>query len=474
MPNIIAYIVLFGWPLVVILLFRLRPASEALVLSILGGMLILPSGVSLKIPMLPAFDKSSIPSLAVLVAALLVNQPKVRAEIGDGAYPSHQLSPAYLVLIFLALSSPILTALTNSDPIIIGPRFIPGLRIYDALSVIAPLLISLIPLFLGKRFLATPASHLFLLKTLCISGLLYSIPMLFEARFSPQLHTWIYGFFPHSFAQHVRLGGFRPVVFFRHGLLLGLFVALTVISAIFLWRATKDSRWVFAACWLSFILLISKSLGPLALALLFLPIAMLATVRLQFVCAAIIAAVIIVYPAMRGAGLVPVDGIYQLASNIDEDRAGSLKFRLDNEDLLLERANERPVFGWGTWGRPEIYDPITGLSTSVFDGAWIIIIGIYGWVGYIAQFGLLTLPLFMLCRKRKSQDLTIATSGLAILLAINLVDLVPNASLTPLLFMISGALIGISTSHTKAENTVENTEDPPPAANVPIRKRQRR
>ncbi|KIC40379.1 hypothetical protein RA28_22010 [Ruegeria sp. ANG-S4] len=473
MPNIIAYIVLFGWPLVVVILFRLRPAHEAFILSILGGMLILPSGVSLKIPMLPAFDKSSIPSLSVLAAALLVHRHKTPTKIDDRENPSNGFSSLYSALIFLALFSPILTVLTNDDPIIFGPRYIPGLRIYDALSVIAPLFISFIPLFLGKRFLTTPESHVFLLKTLCISGLLYSVPMLFEARFSPQLHTWIYGFFPHSFEQHVRAGGFRPVVFFRHGLLLGLFIALTVIAAIFLWRKTKDSRWFFAACWLSFILLVSKSLGPLALALLFFPIAMLATVRVQLVCAAIVAAIILVYPAMRGAGLVPVNGIYQLASSIDENRAGSLKFRLDNEDLLLERANERPVFGWGTWGRPEIFDPVTGAGISVFDGAWIIIIGVYGWVGYIAQFGLLTLPLFFLFTKRKSPTLTLATSALSLLLAINLIDLIPNASLTPLLFLMSGALLGIDTRGASKTHTLES-KGKPPEIYIPMRKRRRR
>lgn len=58
-------------------------------------------------------------------------------------------------------------------------------------------------------------------RFLVIAGLIYTVPMLYEIRMSPQLHTIFYGYFPHSFGQQARGGGFRPVVFMGHGLLVG-------------------------------------------------------------------------------------------------------------------------------------------------------------------------------------------------------------------------------------------------------------
>ena len=40
-----------------------------------------------------------------------------------------------------------------------------------------------------------------ILRVLIIAGLVYSVPMLFEIRLSPQLHNWIYGYYPSQFVQ---------------------------------------------------------------------------------------------------------------------------------------------------------------------------------------------------------------------------------------------------------------------------------
>ena len=47
--------------------------------------------------------------------------------------------------------------------------------------------------------------------------------MLVEVRLSPQINTWIYGFFQHDFIQMMRYGGFRPIVFLPHGLWVAFF-----------------------------------------------------------------------------------------------------------------------------------------------------------------------------------------------------------------------------------------------------------
>jgi len=77
---------------------------------------------------------------------------------------------------------------------------------------------------------------------------------------------------------------------------------------------------------------------------------------------------------------------------MDEDRAQSLKYRLDNEQALLSRASERFLFGWDVFGRNRIYDEQTVRDMNVTDGQWIITIGQFGLVGFLLQFGLLALP----------------------------------------------------------------------------------
>jgi hypothetical protein len=166
-------------------------------------------------------------------------------------------------------------------------------------------------------------------------------------------------------------------------------------------------------------------------------------VRGQMIFGFCVAVVVLFYPVLRSAGYIPVDTVYEFTKERSEDRAQSLKFRLDNEDILLERANEKPVSGWGGWGRSRVYDKEESKELSVADGAWIIIIGQSGWLGYIVQFGLLTLPLLLLGFGSKHKlRLPLATSGLVVVLSINLIDLIPNGTLTPVTFLLSGALFG--------------------------------
>lgn len=63
--------------------------------------------------------------------------------------------------------------------------------------------------------------------------------------------------------------------------------------------------------------------------------------RMQLMSAALIAATVMTYPILRGADLVPTDRIHSFFSKIDTDRASTLQYRFNAEDLLLERANQK-------------------------------------------------------------------------------------------------------------------------------------
>ena len=132
------------------------------------------------------------------------------------------------------------------------------------------------------------------------------------------------------------------------------------------------------------------------------------------------------------------------ASEFSKERASSLEFRFDHEQKLLERASERFWFGWGRYGRSRIYDEYGG-DRSVTDGYWIITLGQFGFIGFMAAFLLLTLPVFYAASALKftnSLRESLSLAALALIVAIGVIDLLPNASLRPWTLLITGALYG--------------------------------
>ncbi len=436
-----------GWPLCGIYLFSRLSLERAIIWSVVGSFLFLPSSFAIDLPGLPAIDKVSMPGLVLLVM-VLVHAPK-RFRL----LPGHRLA-ALLFVILMAGS--LATALTNPDPVLIGPRVLPGMTPYDALSQSTRTFLTVIPFLVGWQYLATPSAHLEILKVLFAAGLVYSVLMLFEVRMSPQLHTWVYGYFPHSFAQQVRGDGFRPVVFLRHGLWVAFFAMTVTVAAAALRQHVKATGQKVASLWsadayltamlyFGVVLVLCKSLGSLLYGLFAVPLVLVTEPRTQIRIAALMAAVAIAYPLLRGAELVPVDRILEAARSVSEARYQSLNTRITNEERLLEHARARPVFGWGSWSRNRVFDAETGQDISITDGYWVIVIGTSGWVGYIATFGLLGLPVILIWRRGGRAGvppLEPATAALCLLLGINMIELLPNSTLPPWTWLIAGSLLG--------------------------------
>jgi hypothetical protein len=449
MPNAFAEIALLSWPIITFVIFQLMSVPSAVAWTIVAGYLLLPNAAGWDYPLLPPIDKTLIPAASATVMALMKSR-------GLSAPPRSPMTYQYLteyryrwlfrLLLTLVLLTPFLTVLTNNDPVVAGRLYIPGLRSYDAFSIMITAAVNLVPFLLAQRFLTTEDHHIDLLKVLVISGAFYSLLALFEIRMSPQLNTWIYGFFPHSFAQHMRAGGFRPIVFLHHGLWLAIFLSTAILAAATLWKCQGDGVrriiWLVIALGLLGVLVLAKSLGALLITIILLPMILFFEYRWQIKFAAVIAVLVMFFPFLRGIGAVPTEPFLTVIERLAPDRAQSFGFRLDNEDLLLERANLKPLAGWGSWGRSRIYHPETGQDLSVTDGAWIILIGDFGWLGYIGRFGLLCGAILLLAWGRRQGRLPLATTGLAIVLCANLIDLLPNATLTPLTFLIAGALAG--------------------------------
>ncbi len=450
MPNTVAYAALLLWPFAALCLFVVqRNLERAIIWSVVASFLLLPSSFSIDLPGVPPLDKVTVPNAMLLLLVVLIpNRP------GTMVPKSHM---ARLLLVAL-LVGPFFTAMFNPDGFWVGERALRGMTSYDALSNIVAALLMLVPFLVGYAYLATPNAHREILRALVVAGLGYSLLMLFEVRMSPQLHTWLYGYFPHSFGQQIRFGGFRPVVFLEHGLWTAFFAMTIFIAAAVLWRdaredltssrnevARRRAKYGWSTGYFSVVLVLCKSLASLLYAVLLLPLVALARPKTQIAVASLLVLAAIAYPALRGAGLVPVETIHAAAESLDSERAQSLRFRLDNEDALLARAAERPIFGWGTWGRNRVYDEWSGKDKSVTDGYWIIRIGSYGWTGFLAFFGLLALPVLAVraqARRPGGAVPGLPTTGLCLLLAINMIELLPNATLPPWSWLIAGAVLG--------------------------------
>src|SRR5207244_6020829 len=105
---------------------------------------------------------------------------------------------------------------------------------------------------------------------------------------------------------------------------------------------------------------------------------------------------------------------------------------------------QKPLFGWGGWGRNRVYNAAYSKDITITDGGWIITFGTFGWFGYLGLFGMFAIPVLRLNRlvKQLEREDALIAAGLALILAANIADMVPNANLMPLTFVIAGAIAG--------------------------------
>ncbi|UWR23511.1 hypothetical protein [Sulfitobacter sp. S190] len=451
MPNAIAYLALLAWPMVCLVMFRTLRVERALIWSIVGGYLLLPPLAEFNLPLVPALDKVSIPSVAALAILVLATSHKVHL------WPEGRVARVLVVGFVLCAVPTVMTnrepiffeVLSNADPILFLVDALPGQSIRDIGSVLIAQMLVLVPFLLARQFLSTEEGLRDVLVVLMLAGCAYSVLALIEIRFSPQMNVWTYGFFQHSFAQTIRGGGYRPIVFLPHGLWLALFFCTSMMAAVALARVTpKLDRWkaLGVALYLFAILILCKSAAAAAYGVLLLPVVLFAPRRWQIALATCFALVAVTYPMLRNLGAIPTEQIVAQIETVNPARAQSLEYRFDNEEQLLGRAAQKPLFGWSGWGRSLIRDAETGQILSIPDGRWIIVFGSFGWLGYLCEFGLLSLPILLLARNAWRRDHAAALSPyigvMALILGITLMDMLLNATLTPVTWLCAGAVLG--------------------------------
>lgn len=438
MPNNFAYFVLFSWPIVVLYLLNRFKVGNGSLLALLCAYMFLPANMTVDLPVLPPLDKFSITTITIISFFIIK-----RISFGVNSLPK-----IYKIVLIVSLIAPFMTAISNSERYL----HLPGLTLYDGLTTSIIGFLYFFPFLIGFKYFRDQGAHENLFKYFALATLAYAFLALYEIRMSPSLHSTIYGYFPHSWRQQYRDGGFRAVVFMGHGLLVAMFIAL---GAGF-WAAIKKSKLrvsrynsTIVLVIVALTLILMKTYSAFVYGVLAYITITFFSKNQQILASILIAVLFLTYPISSATGLFPHKELISIAEDLSADRAASLNYRFENENILLAHANEKPVFGWGGWGRNRVFDPITGQDISVTDGYWVIVLGTTGWVGFLSKFLFFFLPIWFVFRNYKkmafdSESTMVLLSAHTLILSLILLDQIPNSSLgnNSLYWLLAGSLLG--------------------------------
>lgn len=418
---------LYGWIPITLLVFAAMPARKALLLTMLAGWLLLPVA-RLKLPGLPDIDKIAVVNGSCLLGALVFDSRKVlgfRLRAVD-------------LPVLLWILCPWATSLSN------------GLGAYDGASQsLTNFLAWGIPWLLGRCYFDRPAQLEQLARAMVVAGALYVPLILWEVRMSPNLHLKLYGFVQQSWIDMLRWGGFRPVVFLNQGLMVAMWMSLTTLVGYTLHRAGKLPRiGAFPAGPVLALMALTTVLCKTLAAILFLLGGVLIVnfvSRSRLVLPVMLLALApSVYVVLRLSNALDNEALVELVTPLSAERADSFGLRLKAESILVERTRERPLFGWGGWGRntTEWNDEFT--NEVVLDGLWLIAFSKYGLVGLTALLATLAVPVVsLLLRRRLAMPFDgagTAAGALALVLALFSVDTLLNDNLQPIFLLAGGGL----------------------------------
>ncbi|HSN84110.1 MAG TPA: hypothetical protein VLS88_16135 [Polyangiales bacterium] len=438
--NILSVFALLAWIPISFWGARRWPAAKATALLLLGAILFLPEKVAFKFPGLPEFGKTQIAIFWISVAVMAFHGHRARTV---------PLNRTLKILLAFLVLGPAVTVFLNGDVVSMGSVTLPAHTPHDVVHVVSGTLFEAgLPFVLGAAMFRGADDLRVLFRAMVGAALLYSLFQLVELVLSPQLHRWIYGFHPHDFVQMMRGGGYRPMVFMGHALAVSMFTFQAALASTALHRLKVSVfrlRAWWATAWLMVMLVLTKSVAPFVYGMVAVPLGLFTSPKIQVRVAAVLAVFALSYPVIRAADLIPIEQIGEFAEQQwGEDRAGSLMFRFENEDALLERSRERIWFGWGIYCRGCIFEPWSGSLVSIFDGEWIVALNSFGIVGFLGRFGILVFPVLFCWRRLgrvQGEGSRILLANLALLLGFSAVNLLPNSS-NFIPFVLSGALYG--------------------------------
>ena len=443
--TLLVPIIMLGWIPIVLALFVVLPPRRAVISAFLLAWLFLPV-YSYEFGGLPDYTKMSATCVGVFIGVLFFDTQRI-------IFLKFQWLDIPMLLWCLC---PIVSSLSND------------LGIYDGLSTSLSSIITWgLPYIVGRMYFNTLNGLRELAIGIFIGGLIYVPFCLFEIRMSPQLHHMVYGFHQHDFAQTIRFGGYRPTVFMQHGLAVSLWMTIAFLVGIWLkLTGVLDKLWIFPIESLLLVLLITTVLCKSGMAFVLLIVGLIAFITLKcFRSPLIIAGLLISAPTyiiVRSADIWAGAGLVQFIRRyVNEERAGSLQFRIDNEEILKRKALQRPMFGWGGWGRSRVYDE-NGRDISVTDSLWIIVLGKNGVFGLICLTVTLLLPVVVLWRnyppRMWAYSAVAPAAALAVMINLYLLDNLLNNMVNPIFLLAVGGLIGLVKQRFQSLQRADKTE----------------
>jgi|GEM_PF-358592 len=381
--NIICLLALYGCiPMVLYCFTKYRP-EKAVIISFFGALMFLPMA-QLNIPLI-LYTKMTATAIGVMIAIKVYDPDKL-----EGA----AIHPVDIPMVFWCLSG-FIASITNG----LGPKD----GIQEAFNTFT---IWGIPYLAGRLYFSNAEGMKLLCRAIFAAGLIYVPFVLFELKMSPQSHRILYGYMQHDFSQVIRGGGYRPMVFMEHGIMLGTWICMGALVGLWctITKAFPKKMWRAPTLLLTVALagtaVVCKSSGALGLMLLGLLVLVISWKLKIGLLVWFLLMVPAAYVGTRATGYWDGQNLVNfITEKFSEDRAQSLKFRFENENILVEKALQKAVFGWGGWGRSRVYDEDSEEDKSTTDGFWIIALGTRGYFGLFSVTLVLIMPTFLFLLK---------------------------------------------------------------------------
>lgn len=420
---------MFGFIPVVFYLFVRFPAQRAVIISFVVAWLFLPQA-SYPIPSLPPYTKISAACYGILLGTLIYDTARLTS-----------FKPGWLdVPMVIYCLCPIVSQVSNGG------------------SPISPTINQIVtwglPYFLGRLYVGSLDGLRQLAIGIFAGGLAYIPFTLVEGVRGPILHQMIYGVNAFDdWGQARRMGGWRPVVFMQHGLMVGLWMMTAALIAVWLWQTGTLKKFMgrnikTLAIILTIAFFLCRSTGAYSLFLFALIVLFSAKWFRTSLPLLFIIGYIVFYLYIAASGQFSSKDVIEFINQVfGEERAGSLKFRFDNEEILGEKARQRFMFGWGDSGGNRVYNEY-GDDISVTDSLWIIAFGVNGVVGLVSLFSSLLLPVivfsvFKYPARTWSNPKVAPAAVLGIALTMYVFDCVLNAMTNPIFALIAGGISGL-------------------------------
>lgn len=443
----LGYLALIGWiPLVIVIFMTMRPQRAASI-AVIGAWLLLPP-YAISLAGLPDYTKITAAAVGSLLATLFLVPDRLlsfRARWHD-------------LPMFLWSICGIASSLHND------------LGIYDGLSdALTSSLRWWLPYLLGRIYFSDPKSLRDFTIAMIVAALLCVLPCVYEMRMSPQILRICYGV-ARMFDK--RMGGWRPQLFFWTGLELGMWMTAATLTAWWMWYSgavKKIGHYPLGSVVLPILFvttILCRSTG--AAFLLFVGMFLL-WASTRFRTRALLLAIALFAPLYVGVRTTKIwtgESAVDLArATVGEERAHSLQYRFNCERLLSARAMEKPLFGWGGWGRSALYFGASETEATPYgdhyhivppDGLWIGTLGSKGFVGLGLFYTAFMMPVFLFLRRfpaRMWKDRDLAAGALAAtLLSVYMIDCLMNAFPNMIYITLAGGLASLEPRHLLARS----------------------